>query len=65
MSAESCLSEFLRELKENPKHRTVELDSEIIESLVTLLLDRINSRTKMYALIWLREYLEMFYKELQ
>ena len=52
-------------MKENPKSRTVDLDKEIMLTLVELLSDRINIRTKITVLEWLAEYLKMFNQELQ
>ncbi len=43
----------------------MELDKQIIQTLVDLLNDRINIRTKITVLEWLSEYLKMFNQELQ
>jgi len=64
MAADACLTEFLTEVKEHPNDRTAELDSEVVEILVVILLERVNIRTKMNALVWLSEYLKLFDTEL-
>jgi hypothetical protein len=64
-AADTCLMEFCKELKENPKKRTVEMDSELIQILlVKLNTEKSNQVTKITALYWLRQYLIMFEEEL-
>ena len=41
------------------------MDSEVVETLVFILLEKVNIRTKMNALVWLSEYLKLFDNELQ
>jgi len=65
IAADACLLEFLTEIKEHPNDRTAELDSEVVETLVFILLEKVNIRTKMNALVWLSEYLKLFDNELQ
>jgi vacuole morphology and inheritance protein 14 len=63
-SADACLMDFLKEIKETPKERTVTLDNQILNILVQLCSSKIANLTKLTALCWLHDYLKLFLHEM-